>query len=226
MKKFLAVALALIMVVSAGVFAYAKGGFIASPSGNSAPIIIEIIYEDLDSCKPKVVVTAFSDRGTLDDKKEEDMNAAYDEIAANKDLTILWPFLKEVAVSKSLNPFYFAVSDLFDISAYHTLPHDYCGMITIRLSSETLSRFVALVHRTASGEWELVPNVILNVEEETITFSVNDFSPFAIVVDTSAENVPDTGNNLFTYIPAAIMVVSGVALLGVLVSLKKKKQEA
>lgn len=226
MKKILAVCLALIMVVSAGVFAYAKGGFIASPSGNSAPIIIEVTYDDILSCKPKVVVTAYSDRGTLDDDKEEDMNEAYDEIASNKDLTILWPFLKEVAISKSLNPFYFAVSDLFDISAYHTLPHDYCGRITVRLSSETLSRFVALVHRTASGEWELIPNVILDVAEETITFSINDLSPFAIVVDTSAEDVPDTGNPLLTYIPAAIMVVSGAALLGVLVSLKRKKQEA
>ena len=192
MKKILAVCLALIMVVSAGVFAYAKGGFIASPSGNSAPIIIEVTYDDILSCKPKVVVTAYSDRGTLDDDKEEDMNEAYDEIASNKDLTILWPFLKEVAISKSLNPFYFAVSDLFDISAYHTLPHDYCGRITIRLSSETLSRFVALVHRTASGEWELIPNVILDVAEETITFSINDLSPFAIVVDTSAEDVPSS----------------------------------
>lgn len=225
MKKILAVCLALIMVISAGVLAFAQGGFVSSPSGNSAPIIIEVTY-DANSCRPKIVVTAYSDRGTLDDEKEEDMNEAYDEIAANKDLTILWPFLKEVAISKSLNPFYFAVSDLFDISAYHNFPHDYCGSVTIKLSSETLSRFVALVHRTAEGKWELVPNVILNVEEETITFSVNNFSPFAIVVDTSVENVPDTGNNLLVYIPAAIMAVSGISLLGVLISLKKKKQEA
>lgn len=225
MKKVLAVCLAIIMVVSAGVFAFAQGGFVSSPSGNSAPIIIEINY-DANSCRPKIVVTAYADRETLDDKKEDDMNAAYDEIASNKDLTILMPFLKEVAISKSLNPFHFAVSDLFDISAYHAFPHSYCGNVTIKLSSETLSRFVALVHRTASGEWELIPNVILNVAEETITFSINDFSPFAIVVDTSVEDVPDTGNNLLIYIPAAIMVISGVSLLGVLISLKKKKQEA
>ena len=69
MKKILAICLAVILVVSAGVLAFAQGGFFSSPSGNDAPTIVEIIYED-GSCKPKVIVTPYSESEDLEDEKE------------------------------------------------------------------------------------------------------------------------------------------------------------
>lgn len=222
MKKILAVCLALIMVASAAVLAFAQGGFVSSPSGNPAPVIVEIVYDD-GSCNPRVVVTPYSEREDLDEKREQDINDAYNEIAANEDLTGLCEALKSVAAEKGIPVEELAVSDLFDVTAYHNGDHDYCGTIRITLSSETIKNFVALLHRN-SGNWEIVPDVIVNTASNTIEFSAVDFSPFAVVVDTSAENLPNTGEALI--IPAIAMFVSAIALGVVLFNIKKNKQEA
>ncbi len=221
MKKVLAICLAVILVVSAGVLAFAQGGFVSSPSGNDAPTIVEIIYED-GSCKPKVIVTPYSEREDLEEEKEDDLNKAYDEISMNADLSKLCPALKDISVSIGVSHLRFAVSDLFDVSLYHTLPHDYCGRITIRLSAETLKNFVALLHRNSQGIWEVVPDVVVDHANQTITFSAMDFSPYAIVVDKDASSLPNTGSML--YIPAIAMVVSAVSLVAVLISIKKKQE--
>lgn len=229
MKKFLAIVLAMILAVSVSVIAFANGGFIASPSGNDAPVIIEIEYGD-DSCEPEIVVTPYSERDNLDSKRKSDMEKAYDEIAANKDLTKLCPALDAVARSKGVDPKNLAVSDLFDVTAYHTRnDHAYCGSITLTLSAETLKNFVALIHRNPTTQkWEYIADAYVDASESTITFSCRDFSPFAIVVDKKADTIPPTGESqlqLQILIPAAIMVISVVSLAGVLIVLKKKKQE-
>ncbi len=223
MKKILAVLLAAVIAVSAGVVAYAKGGFLASPSGNASPVVITVEYDE-DSCEPRIVVTPYADRDDLDEKRESDMEKAYDEIAANKDLTKLCPELAAVAAALGIDPLNLAVSDLFDVSAYHNGDHTFCGTVTITLSAETLKNFVALIHRNADGKWEHISNAVVDYANNTLTFSVKDFSPFAIVVDKSASDIPVTGEMLV--IPAAIMAVSAVSLAGVLLALKKKKQEA
>lgn len=222
MKKALAICLALVMAVSAAMMVFAApGGFVSSPSGNEAPVIITVSYED-DSCNPKVVVTPYSERDTLEEEKEEDMNEAYDEIAANKNLSGLCSELSSVAAAKNIPVSRLAVSDLFDISAYHNGDHDFCGSITVTVGTEALRNFVALLHRDADGTWEVVPGVIVNVEEGTITFSADDFSPYAIVVDTGSNAIPDTGADI--YIPAIAMIASAVSLVFVLFSMKKKQK--
>ncbi len=223
MKKVLAICLAVILVVSAGVLAFAQGGFVSSPSGNDAPTVIDIIYEE-GSCMPKVIVTPYSEREDLENEKEDDMNEAYKEISMNADLSKLCPALKDISVSIGVSHLRFAVSDLFDVSVYHNLPHNYCGKITIKVSAETLKNFVALLHRNSQGVWEVVPDVVIDSANQTLTFSAKEFSPYAIVVDKDATSLPNTGSML--YIPAIVMAVSGVSLVAVLVSLKKKKQEA
>lgn len=223
MKKALAIILSLVIVICAGVMAFAQGGFVSSPSGNDAPEIEEVSYED-GSCNPRIVVTSYKDRENLDEEKEEDMNEAYEDIAANEDLSKMCPELGTVAASKGIPVSRLAVSDLFDVSVYHNSDdHEYCGSITITLSAETLKNFVALLHRNSDGEWNVVPNVIVNYSESTITFSAKDFSPYAVVVDKAADSAPDTGS-LSIYIPAIVMVISAVSLAFVLVSLKKKQE--
>lgn len=222
MKKILAVILAVIMVVSAGVLAFAQGGFVSSPSGNEAPEITDVQYGE-DSCNPRIVVTPYNEREELDEARKNAIIAAYNDIAENKDLSKMCAALSGVAASKGLSVLQLAVSDLFDITAYHNGDHDYCGIITITLSSETLRNFVALLHRGADGTWEVVPDVTVDYASNTISFQARDFSPFAVVVDTEAENVPDTGSEII--IPAVVMFLSGISLAVVLFSLKKKKAE-
>lgn len=222
MKKILAVILAVIMVVSAGVLAFAQGGFVSSPSGNEAPEITDVQYGE-DSCNPRIVATPYNEREELDEARKNAIIAAYNDIAENKDLSKMCAALLGVATSKGLSVLQLAVSDLFDITAYHNGDHDYCGIITITLSSETLRNFVALLHRGADGTWEVVPDVTVDYASNTISFQARDFSPFAVVVDTEAENVPDTGSEII--IPAVVMFLSGISLAVVLFSLKKKKAE-
>lgn len=228
MKKLTAIFMAVILALSVSVIAFANGGFIASPSGNKAPEIIEIIYED-GSCKPEIVVTPYAERYKLDEKRRTDLEAGYNEIAANKDLTKICYALASFAKSKKIDALSLAVSDLFDVSAYHKdTAHDYCGKITIKLSAETLKNFAALIHRDpVTGKWEHIADAVYDSETNTVTFTVKNLSPFAVVVDTKASTIPETGElPLQIIIPAAIVMVSAVSLAGVLVVLKKKKQEA
>lgn len=226
MKKALAIILALVVVVCAGftIAAFAApGGFVSSPSGSDGPVLVDVEHSD-DSCEPEIVVTPYKDREELDEEKENDMNKAYEEIAANEDLTKMCPELKAVADAKGIPAENLAVSDLFDVSAYHTRnDHEYCGTTTISLKAETIKKFVALLHRDPDTQkWEVVDGVVVDRVNNTITFSAQDFSPYAIVIDKTADTMPDTGSNL--YIPAIMMVVSAVSLAGVLISLKKKQR--
>ncbi len=223
MKKVLIVVFAVIMVVSAGVMAFAQGGFVSSPSANPAPVIIEVVYGE-DSCEPRIVVTPYSERDTLDEEREEDMNEAYAEIAASEDLTDLCEALEIVAAEKGIPVENLAVSDLFDVTAYHTgYDHEYCGSIRVTLASETINNFVALLHRDKQGSWEVVPEVIVYADENAIEFLARDFSPFAVVVDVSGDDLPNTGEALL--IPAIAMFVSAVSLVVVLLNIKKSKKQ-
>ena len=221
MKKVLAVCLAVVLVVSAGVLAFAQGGFVSSPSGNKGPEISDVILGDL-TCNPRVVITPYAEREKLDDQKEAELNKAYDEISANSDLSNLTPDLKAIAAALGVSHLRFAVSELFDISVYHTLPHDYCGEITVKLTIEAPENYSALIHRDSENGWEIVPDVVVDKANKTLTFTGTEFSPFAIVVDKEADALPNTGSML--YIPAIAMVVSAISLVVVLVSIKKKKE--
>ncbi len=223
MKKVLAVILAIVMVVSAGVLAFAQGGFVSSPSGNEAPEITDVEYGE-GSCNPQIVVTPYNEREDLDESRKDAITAAYNEIAANEDLSKLCAALIGVAAANGLDVLQLAISDLFDVTAYHNGDHDYCGTITISLSSETIRNFVSLLHRGADGTWEVIPGVTVDYATNTVSFTAKDFSPFAVVVDTEADDVPDTGSEIV--IPAIVMFISGISLAVVLFSLKKKKVEA
>lgn len=225
MKKVLAIILALVVVVCAGftIAAFAApGGFVSSPSGNEGPEKEEVSYSE-GSCQPEIIVTPYKDRETLSEDKKDDMNKAYEEIAADEDLTNLCPELENTAAAKNISSERLAVSDLFDVSAYHkNNDHERCGTTTITLKAETIKRFVALLHRNHNGMWEVVEDVVVDDVNNTITFSSDDFSPYAIVVEKSTESAPDTGSSLI--IPAVVMVVSAISLAGVLISLKKKQR--
>lgn len=222
MKKVLAVILALVMAfsVSAVAFAQGNGGFVSSPSNNEAPEVEDVEYED-GSCEPEIIVTPYKDREVLDEIREKALIAAYNEIAANKDLSKMCTGLIAVAAKLGVSVLRFAISDLFDVSAYHNGDHEYCGTITITLSSETIKNFVALLHRNANGDWNVVEDVIVNKAENSITFATDDFSPFAIVVDTHEESI-NTGSDIV--VPAVVMFISAVSLAVVLVTLKKKQR--
>ncbi len=222
MKKFLALCLAVIMVLTVSVTAFAApGSFVQSPSANDGPQLIEGENESED-CTAKIIITPYKLKHTLNKIALLAIEEAYRIISECKDLTTLNAQFKDFVKALGLNPIYLAVSDLFDISCYGCDNHDHHGAFRIKFSADTLKNFVGLLHYH-NGEWEFVENAKVLADGETLEFTVDELSPFAIVVDTGAgsEISPETGSH--EHVAFGIAVLGAVALAVTAVSFKKKE---
>lgn len=223
MKKVFAIVLAMVLILAVGVSVLAgPGQFVNSPSNNSAPTIIDVIRENED-CTGEVILTPFNQRNTLPDLEKNMIEKAYSVIANSKDLTTLNGDLADVAAAKKIPGEDLKVSDLFDLRYEGCESHGETHNVTIVLRADTLHRFVGLLHLKHDGEWELIENAKVINNGEDLRFSVSEFSPFAIVVDTSdAEgDSPQTGNITNIAIYGCLMLISAVAIVVLVVKSKK-----
>ena len=223
MKKVLSICLIAVMLVSASISAFAApNGFVNSVSGNPTPEI-EDFKPANDDCTAVLVITSYTGRRELTDNLRAMLEGAYNDIVNCNKVTDLNADLKKLVGDKGLNASDIAVSDLFDIHYtdcdYHEGHYDF----EITLSAETLKNFVGLLHKNKDGQWELIKDAKLVNGGKSIKFSIDDFSPFAIVVGTSdGPNVPSTNDNARIYLYIAIMIISAASL--VVVIIKSKKQ--
>ena len=221
MKKLLAICLVLVTVVTMCVSAVAApNGFVSSPSGNSAPTVEDFEASDED-CTARLVITPYAEKEELPQVLLDLFEKAYDTIVDTADLTTLNEDLAKIAADKGIAGANLAVSDLFDIHVTGCDFHDGHVDFDVTLKADTLSHFVGLLHMNKNGEWELVSDAKVSDDGEHLTFSVESFSPFAVVVDTS--DMPNTGDNAMVYVYAVIMAASALAF--VFVCVKMKKQE-
>ena len=91
--------------------------------------------------------------------------------------------LEEVLVETEVLAENVAVSNVFDISVESDADDHGHKAIKITLEIEDVDNFLALVHYT-NNAWEIVETV-LDKENKTLSFSVDDLSPFAILVDNT-----------------------------------------
>ena len=224
MKKVVAICLMMVMVLcmSVNVFA-APSGFVSSPSGNPAPTVVAFEPNN-DDCTGRLVVTPYGDRHELSDALRAMFEKAYNDIVNSDDLTKLNAELAKIASDKDINGADLAVSDLFDIHVTGCDYHDEHVGFDITLDADTLDRFEGLLHMNKDGVWELVTDAEVINNGEHLKFSVDSFSPFAIVVDTSSgtPDAPQTGDNSMIHIYAIIMAVSALAVI--VIAVKSKKQ--
>ena len=225
MKKVLAICLMMVMVLcmSVNVFA-APSGFVSSPSGNPAPTVVAFEPNN-DDCTGRLVVTPYGDRHELSDALRAMFEKAYNDIVNSDDLTKLNADFAKLVADRNLTADKLAVSDLFDIHVSGCDYHDEHVDFDITLDADTLSRFVGLLHMNKDGVWELVTDAEVINNGEHLKFSVDSFSPFAIVVDTSSgsPDAPQTGDNSMIHIYAIIMAVSALAI--VVITVKSRKQK-
>lgn len=222
MKKVLAICLALVMLATISVTAFAElGGFVASPSGNQAPELISGTNESED-CEAGLVITAYGKKSELPEETRKKLEEAYDIIVETKDLSKLTAGVKAAADEAGVDVGNLAVSDMFDISATDCGSHEDHGHFDIAIKHEYLENFVCLLHYY-NGEWRIVEDAKIN-DEGHLEFTEKDFSPFAIVVDTGAGSPQTGGNDNHIWIYIAIMVVSATALY--FIWKKSKKQRA
>ncbi|MBR7132405.1 MAG: LPXTG cell wall anchor domain-containing protein [Clostridia bacterium] len=222
MKKLLALFIALVMVIGVNLTAIAAPGkFVSSPSGNSAPELIEFSNESED-CDADLVITPYSERHTLPEEMRQKFEEAYKDILEATDLTKLCTALATLAKDKGIPAGDLAISDLFDIYYINCGDHDDHGYFDIVIKPEALAGFVALLH-LKNGNWELVKSAKVTNNGTHLAFRVDDFSPFAIVVDTGeSSDLPQTGDNSNIALYIVIMVAAAISL--VVIWKKSKKQ--
>lgn len=225
MKKILSICLmmALVVIMSVNAFA-APNGFVSSPSGTAAPDLVGATNESED-CTAGIIITPYSERDKLPKDVREKMEKAYEDIIDAADLTELNEDLAELAKEKGVDPEDLAVSDLFDISYSDCEEHDDHGHFDIVLKDSSLKGFVGLLHKNGDN-WELVKDAkVKKVNGEWhLTFTTDDFAPFAIVVDTSASSSsPQTGDNSMINLYAAILAAVVFALIVLLIQSRKQK---
>ncbi len=213
MKKTLILALAIAMVFAMPVTAFAST-FNGSPSNNTAPTVGDttVTNKDWDG---KIEVESYADRKDLSAEEQKEIEAAYDTVAKASNVTELNSGLTAIAEQNKVETKDLAVSDLFDVYA----TKEGMGSATITLKSESFKNFVALLHYT-DGKWEIVEGA--TCKDDTLTFTVDSLSPFAVVV--AKPGSPETGDtNGFAAGLLAFAVLSGVVGVGFLV---KSKREA
>ena len=222
MKKVFSIVLALVLTLALSVsVCAAPGQFVNSPSNNDAPTIISFERNN-EECTGELIITPYSQRATLPAELKTLIEKAYSDIASSKDLTTLNKDLADLAAAQKIDGPNLKVSDLFDIRYEGCTSHNENHTFTIVLKANTLHRFVGLLHMNLNGEWELIKNAKVTDNGETLTFTVSDFSPFAIVVDTSdiEGDSPQTGvKNIAIY--GSLMLVSAMAIVVLVVKGKK-----
>lgn len=222
MKKTISITLAFIMLVSLCLSAMAApGSFIVSPSGKTTPILLDSSNESQD-CTAELVVTPYSERDTLSDEAKAKIEDAYDSIAGTSDLTEITSDLADIAKNMNISGSALGVSDLFDVSYDGCDVHSEHGKFTIKLEAEMLDSFVALMYWDGSS-WVIVEGAFVD-EDGYLNFVTDRFGPYAIVVNTGAENVepPKTGDE-FPWLYVVLMIASAAGLAVVFFLSRKKK---
>ena len=222
MKKALAICLTLLLVLSMSLNALAiPGGFIVSPSGNRAPILVkfEPINED---CTATLIITIYGDRFNIPEAQRKPLEDAYKEIAGADDLAELNEDLKDLASKLGIKSDKLGVSDLFDLSSTGCEEHEGHKEYKLSLDMDTLEHFAGLMYRDGDGKWQLVEDA--KVVDGELQFTAQGFHPYAVIVDTTEGKPSKTGDTNIILICGAVMAVSAAALVVVLI--KGKKQRA
>ena len=212
MKKIMMLCMVCLMMVSLCIpSGAAAGSFVASPSANQAP---ELIEAENDKCEAEIVITAYVNRNQLPGDKRQAMEAAYADIVGTADLSSLNGAIGDITKKIGVDVSELAVSDLFDISMTECASHGEHGEFDITLKAETLGNFVCLLHYY-NGEWNVIEGADIT-DEGYLQFSQDTFSPFAIVVYTGEQDIQEDENASLVGVIVASASTAGVGIyLGV-----------
>lgn len=210
MKKFITLILAITLAFVSVVPAFAvEDGFVSSPSREDDLYLEGWANESID-CAAELVLTLFKDRTKLSDYLRAMLEKAYEIIVNCEDITTLCDAFAKYVASLGLTGKDLAVTEVFDLSYYNCDTHDDHGYFTIKLGSKALKNFVGLLHYN-DGVWEFIDNARVLPDGETLEFKAKDFSPFAIVVDTSDKVPGDDIPNTDVQVPVVAWICAAVA---------------
>lgn len=223
MKKLAVLCLSIVILLSLSLTVFAAPGvFVSSPSGNPAPELVDAVNKT-EGCTAQLKITPYSERDTLDEATRKKLEEAYAQIVDSLGNNDFSKILEKLAKENDMLVSGLSVSDLFDVSDYNCDDHEGHKGFTVTIKSETIDGAIGLLHMNGDT-WEIVSISDIDEESNTMTFYVEDLSPFAIVVDNGNGSLPSqTGDTSMIYIWATIAAVSGLLL--VLICSKAKKQK-
>ncbi len=220
MKKVLTIISIVLLLLCSGLSTFAaSGSFTASPSAKQAPELVDS-ENTAEPCDAAVKVVAYAERDTLDAQAKTKLEAAYKDIASTNDLGTLGYDVKALANSLNYSSDQFFVSDLFAIDYTDCDAHT-AHQFDVTIEPVSTKNYVGIL-RYANGVWMLVDAVCENGE---ISFSMDDPSPFAIVVHDGSVNAGNQ-NGSFSDGEMKILAISLVCIsligIGVIVNKLQK----
>jgi hypothetical protein len=220
MKKIVVLVLAVLMVATMSVGAFAaSGAFVESPSKQLAPELVSFDNES-DACTAILIITAYADRAELDAAAVAALEKAYAEIAGTENLGTLDDEVAALAEELGIPAADLAVSDLFDISYSDCDTHEEHKKFTIVIKPEATTNVAAILHYTAEG-WEVIPAEIK--DDGTLTFESELFSPFAIMTHNGLPASCCCGWICWLIILLIVLLI--IIIIVVLVRKKKKNND-
>lgn len=180
-------------------------------------------YTREDGIDAVLILTPYDERQTIIyDKSRSEISIAHGEVEeAEGALDTLTPGVREKAAEAGTTVEACWVSEIFDLTYYLILP-DYVqsddhGKFQITVGRDKLRNFVCLLHRY-NGVWKVVPDAkVVGENEDTLEFSAEIFSPFAVVVwgDEGGSGIsPKTSDGSFTFAAYAAGVILSMAAVG------------
>lgn len=176
--KLAALVTALIFCLGLGAASVYGETFVPSITSKGAPEVEKAVDKGGNDVTDRLVITPYSDRDELNDKKKNNFENGYDSVD-----------LKEIAkqIDKKVDPENLSVTDLFYV-------HEENDSGTIELGVQVTIKYDASPKRIVEvfyfdgSKWVKVEAV--NNGDGTVTFVVNAYGPYMIVTNTVKEVLP------------------------------------
>lgn len=208
MKKILSVLLAVLLLASISVAAYAEN-FVNSVENAGAPEIDAVADSEGNDVSALIKIVPYEQVDTLAEDDQTAMHAAYDSLNAGK-LADINADLAAAAGDKSI-----AVSDFF----FLTSDEDVSFPLKVTLRNSNLADFVSLL-QYVDGAWTWID---AEVDGDALTFSIESFGPFSIIVaGEPAASAPTGEATPVVFIAGAVVLAAAAAWF----FMKSRKVEA
>ncbi len=217
MKKFAAILMTIVMVLSLSLTTFAA--FVSSPSNNDAPTIES--HETPEGCDAELKVTSYADRYSLSEEEWKLLEDAYKRISGQKDDAKLAEVLKKIAEEKGVNVSDLSISDLFHIGYEDCEEHVLDGHkgYKITLKADTVANLVGVLHFDGEN-WTIIKILSYDAENGTVTIFTEELGCFAFVVNKYI--APNTGDTSMTFVWLVLAVACSMAVFCVAVPKKKR----
>lgn len=143
-----------------------------------------------DGCDVNLVLTPYSFKDNIENEQsKKEIEIAYKQVTEADEVTDFAPVLRGFGGNFGIEDTCMIVTNVFDITTYvhehdsHDESYNHKKIYNIQMTTDSLKYFMCLLHYDyETDKWERVPDAKVTGENnDTLTFSFDECSPFAIV---------------------------------------------